>query len=406
MAQREEHHPGPLTLAEPRTWVWREWATEALAPSESVDALAEILRKRFSDQVEITYPSPVTGGQYLFRPRGWVGLWPVGKSGVLSIRPKIPILNVFRMWAWAGGVQWLKGLVDSGTDEDLPDRLYEMLVQRIQCRLHQGLYRAYLPRLERMGHLSGRLDLGLMVRAPWRVDLPCHYQEHTADVKENQILTWTLHLLRRSGVGREATQFQGEKLLRELGRHTTLKQFTAQDCQGFAYHRLNEDYAEIHVLCRFFLEFLSPDHEVGNHPMLAFQVDMAQLFERFVASWLKAHLPCSLRLGVQWAIPYGPGDSFRADMIIQDTATGRCLAVLDTKYKQVEAPSPADVHQARSYAEALNCAQAILVYPSMPLKPMDSVLGRIRTWTLAFPLNGNLEDGGQAFLSALIQGMD
>jgi 5-methylcytosine-specific restriction enzyme subunit McrC len=309
------------------------------------------------------------------------------------------------MWARAGDIQWPGGPVDSTSDEDLSSKLYEMLLQRVQDRLHQGLYRAYLPRQDRLGRLPGRLDLDRMIRAPWRVDLPCRFQEQTADLRENQILTWTLHLLSRTGVGSKATRLQGQRALRELGRQTTLKPFTALDCQGLAYHRLNEDYAELHILCRFFLEYLSPGHVVGDHPMLAFQVDMAQLFERFVAAWLKAHLPSHLRLGVQWSIPFAPGESFRADMVIQEAATGKCLAVLDTKYKDSEVPSPADIHQVRSYAEALNCSNAFLVYPTMPGKPMNTLLGRIRTLNLVFPLDGNLEQGGAEFLSCLLRSL-
>jgi 5-methylcytosine-specific restriction endonuclease McrBC regulatory subunit McrC len=139
--------------------------------------------------------------------------------------------------------------------------------------------------------------------------------------------------------------------------------------------------------------------------MLAFQVEMAPLFERFVATWLKEHLPSHLLLGIQWSIPSGSGDPFRADMVIHDVDTRKCLAVLDTKYKDVGTPSPEDVHQARSYAEALGCANAILVYPTMPSNPIDHRLGKIRTQTLAFSLKENLDEGGNDFLAALLPGI-
>ena len=393
---------GPMTTESQKTWMWREWTTESLLPSAEVEALAATLWQRYSEQVEVSYPSPITGGRYVFRPKGWVGLWSLGTSGLLSIRPKVPIKNVFNMWAWAGGLQWLKGLVVSSVDEDISDCLYRMLVERIQGRLHRGLFRTYVPRSERTTRFAGRLEIPPMIQSPWRVDLPCRFQEQTADIKENKILAWTLFLLVQSRVGDVQTRRQGEKVLRALMQHAGLKPFCASDCVGFTYNRLNEDYSELHALCRFFLEFLSPGHEVGEHAMLAFQVDMAQLFERFVAAWLKAHLPGSMKLEMQWSIPYGSGDAFRADMVIQDVDTGRCLAVLDTKYKQVDAPSPADVHQVRSYAEAMDCSQAVLIYPVTPGRPLDSVLGRIRTSTLAFSLDGDLELGGESLLFDLL----
>ena len=57
------------------------------------------------------------------------------------------------------------------------------------------------------------------------------------------------------------------------------------------YHRLNRDYEVLHALCRFFLENSGPAHSSGGHTFFPFLVDMAQLFERFVAGWLQKHLP-------------------------------------------------------------------------------------------------------------------
>ncbi|MCX7038200.1 MAG: hypothetical protein NT005_03560 [Spirochaetes bacterium] len=43
-------------------------------------------------------------------------------------------------------------------------------------------------------------------------------------------------------------------------------------------------------MCRFFLESSGPTHEPGGNLMLPFLVDMARLFELFVAEWLQQHI--------------------------------------------------------------------------------------------------------------------
>ncbi len=61
------------------------------------------------------------------------------------------------------------------------------------------------------------------------------------------------------------------------------------------YDRLNIDYRELHHLARFFLAYLSSDlsDQAAGAP---FTLDMAHLFERFVARRLRAALPNHLRL--------------------------------------------------------------------------------------------------------------
>ena len=178
---------------------------------------------------------------------------------------------------------------------------------------------------------------------------------------------------------------------------------------GRQYNRLNEDYRPLHALCRFFLEQSGASHELGDRTTLPFLVDMARLYERFVAEWLKAHretvlLPLGFDIKSQQRVYVGQGKAlyFDIDLVLQDMATGAAKYVLDTKYKASTAPASSDIAQVVAYAEAKGCQEGILVYPTPLSEPLNIRVGSIRIRSLIFSLAGDLEQAGYRFLQNLL----
>jgi 5-methylcytosine-specific restriction enzyme subunit McrC len=159
----------------------------------------------------------------------------------------------------------------------------------------------------------------------------------------------------------------------------------------------------MHALCRFFLDNLSPSHEAGLEKTTPFLVDMAMLYERFVAEWLRAHLPSHLIVEIQENVETGSrGEvSFRIDLVIKDTQTSVVKWVLDTKYKVPFKPSSEDVSQVLTYAKLKDSRRAALVYPTQLEQPYRGKLGDVEVVSLTFPLAGDLELNGQEFLKVL-----
>jgi len=98
--------------------------------------------------------------------------------------------------------------------------------------------------------------------------------------------------------------------------------------------------------------------------------------------------------------PYG-GPGMKADLVLYDRFQDRCLAVLDAKYKAAGPPAAGDVHQVRSYAEFLGCREALLVYPQALDHPLNLQSPGICARSIGFPLDGDLDAGGQALLELL-----
>ena len=135
--------------------------------------------------------------------------------------------------------------------------------------------------------------------------------------------------------------------------------------------------------------------------MTAFLIDMARLYERFVAGWIKARLGGDYQVSLQERLHFGndPHHTFVVDMVVYAAESGQALAVLDTKYKaSASGPGGADVAQVVAYATAKGSPQAIVVYPGALSRPFDQWIGPVRVRALPFVIEDDLESAGQSFL--------
>ncbi len=378
--------------------------------SQPTAALSEAvgiqLSTHYETQISLEPPTFKNNNLWQLTNQGWVGHIPLTDEIHLALTPKVSIDNLFRMLEYAyrlDSFHLLEGAIESDSLDDLYERLANILAKRVLDRGRKGYYRAYIPEHNQLPYVRGQIDLNNALAKPWNVTLSCHYQEHTADIEDNQILTWTLFQIARSGVCKERVLPTVRRAYRSLQNLTTLTPFEAQACVARLYHRLNDDYQPLHALARFFLEQSGPSHQLGERTMIPFLVNMWRLYELFVAEWLQLHLPSHLRLKKQHKVTLdeNSGLHFAIDLLIEDADTGRVLYVLDTKYKAPNAPSSGDVSQIIAYAQTQGAAEGILIYPIDLAQPLNTNSRGIRLRSLAFSLDGDLEIAGQVFLRNL-----
>lgn len=385
-----------------------EYQPRRLARTELAEVEGELLWRRYQAQVAVEFPSPKSEGQWQLTALGWAGYIPLSPELGLSLEPKVPLANLFRMLEYAYRLQSFRFLPELVACRSLPEfyeRLAGVLAGRVLERGRKGFYRTYLPQAGRLPYVRGRLDVSGLARSPERVRPVCHYQERTTDIDDNQILSWTLWRIMQGGLCSERTLPAIRRAYRALQGLVTLTPCTAQDCTGRVYSRLNDDYRPLHALCRFFLEHTGPGYTSGDRTMLPFLVNMARLYERFVAGWLDAHLPPGLGLEPQAQVSLRNADDlhFEIDLMLYETGhRGVARCVLDTKYKATGGPATEDIAQVIAYAQATNCRQAVLVYPTPLDRPLDSWVGDIRVRCLTFDLAGDVEAAGRGFLQALL----
>ncbi|PKN46561.1 MAG: hypothetical protein CVU59_05725 [Deltaproteobacteria bacterium HGW-Deltaproteobacteria-17] len=391
----------------------RESSSIELPEERLTEAQALWIEREHGDCLEVRWPFGGSRRRWILTARSMVGHLELPGGLQLHITPKVPLANLFAMLDFVHSdgreLRWYPGEVHVGRIEGLLQLLVRQLVAGVRHRLRLGLYRTYEARSEELMAVRGNIDTTASLRRPSGVRLPCRFEEHTADNAENRILTWTLWVIARGAcLGREQRRSVDE-LVRTLEGEVSLVPCTSKDCVGRVYHRLNEDYARLHGLCRFFLEHMAPAHAFGDRRMLPFLINMPSLFERFVAQSLEHGLAGRFQVKAQQHLPFGESRrwAFRFDLVLRDPATNRVLAVLDTKYKTQMSSGSHDVEQVLAYAAALGCAEAVLVYPVRLPGPLNEVIGAsgVRVRQLSLDIGANLAASVEELIANLVEGL-
>jgi 5-methylcytosine-specific restriction enzyme subunit McrC len=354
-------------------------------------------------KLEVQFPSPRTNGRYCLTPQGWVGWIPASSTLHLSLLPKVSLHNLFRMWQTAyrlPDIFWQDDLVKVKSLREFYEGLAVILAKMVLHRSRQGFHQAYQPQTEPLPFIRGRIS---QLPRPPQTAVICTHHIHTPDLPDNQILAYTLAQILRSRRCDESAQTAVRQAYRSLQGLVTYAEFEPDDCNGRFYTRLNQDYQPLHALCRFFLAHTGPSHQSGENAIQPFLINMATLFEQFVAEWLTQNLTAPWSLKSQETVYVGDNHDLhlQIDMVLYDE-NGHASAILDTKYKTPSKPSQADISQIVTYAKAKNCHEAILVYPEPLPRPLDIWLDDLHIRSLTFPLDSDLETAGQQFLQNVL----
>lgn len=392
----------------PQTYHLTEYETLHLPQNELPTKVGEQLWRTFDQsgkRLLVTFPSPKTAGLWQLTAQGWVGQIQLPHFLTLRISPKVPMARIFDLWELAYDLR-LAELWDSVTAVSAVPEFFsvlaQILAQRVVRRGRQGFQKAYLRKTDRLPYVRGKLLPQKTAIASPRVQLTCQYETQTTDIEDNQIVAYTLHQIARSGQCSPTTQTAVRRAYHLLHPLVTLRPFQPSDCQNRSYSRLNQDYATLHALCRFFLEHSGPHLANGNHHLMSFLLNMAQLYERSVANWLQANLPSPYQIKAQESTSIGPNDElrFQIDLTLYGE-NGRPLAVLDTKYKIPDKPNQADINQVITYAKAKGCHHALLIYPQPLPQPLNVSVGDVQLHTITFGIDEPLDVAGTQFLNQL-----
>ena len=385
-----------------------EYQPTRLPESAITHSMGEAIWRHYGAKIAVDFPSPKTDNQWQLTSQGWVGYIPFNSEFGIALKPKAELCNIFGMLEYAyhlKSFQFLEGFFDCESLEEFYERLANILARLVLDRGRRGFYRAYIPESDNLPYLRGRMDMSHAITKPWDEKLLCHYEEHTGDLEENQILAWTLSRIAQSGMCTELVLPTVRRAYRALQGFVSLRAYHPKECIGRLYNRLNEDYHPMHALCRFFLEHSGPSHQLGDRTMLPFLLNMERLYELFVAEWLKAHLPSEFALRMQERVEIDQKQDlhFDIDLVIYDTKSGASCYVLDTKYKVAPTPSSSDIAQVIAYAQTKGCLSTVLIYPVRLENPIDAWSKNIHIRSLVFSLDGDLELAGQNFLIELLQ---
>ena len=362
-----------------------------------------------SKEFSLQFPSPINDDRYEIECVSKVGYIPIDSDTIVRVTPKVPIANLFGMLELAYDLQSFKffdGIVGVESIEEVFENLASILANRVLDRVRRGLHGDYVEYNEEMSVVKGRIDMAKTVQllAVGGAAVQCRFHEHTKDIDDNQILLGTLQIISRLNFRRPDVVSSVNSARRALAGTIELRNLHSSECVLRIYNRLNDDYAPMHGLCRFFLEHAGPGIGRGTSDLIPFVVDMPLLFEAFVAKWLEKHAPNEIKVrGHHKAVlDSNKNLHFDIDIVIEDSATSAPLAVIDTKYKRDGTPQQNDIQQVVAYAVRMGVNKAYLVYPQKLIEPMRATVGHVTVEALSVDLSENIDEGVNALLKGLI----
>ncbi|WP_284974269.1 restriction endonuclease [Arthrobacter sp. efr-133-TYG-104] len=312
---------------------------------------------------------------------GW-SLLPVGRVGAVQIddllvrvkpKEKVGLSRLLFLLGYAADPGFRPDNVIGAEDEDLFAALAESLARHAERALERGPLNGYVSVEEALRTVKGRIRVGdQMSRRPGLLlPLEVSYDDHTSDVVENQILRAAIRTMMRvprlpeALVGRLAHVESRLEGVSALNQGAVLPAWTES--------RTNSHYVPALRLSEIILRSLSAESGVGHRMVASFVVNMATVFEDFVATALKEALDAYPGL-TEWQYEAyldkaEPG--FRTNERVQmfvdvvHFVSGRPYMIFDAKYKAASANGAypnADQYQMLAYCTALGVSRAWLVY--------------------------------------------
>jgi 5-methylcytosine-specific restriction enzyme subunit McrC len=286
---------------------------------------------------------------------------------------------------------------------ELEGSLLEIWIRYFASELNHLLRRdrraAYVEVEERASYIRGRLLVERMMsgRESLSGQYPCRHEVYTSDHLLNQTLKFCNRLL-LSQTRVPATL----SLLREnamLLDEVSNDPVTARDLDRIHLNRLNAEYQPLLDLCRLLLTHAALDFRAGRITQVAFMFDMSQLFEEFIAEFLRRHHHAIRLAGGRQLTAVEPqhflGRLFgefqmKVDLRLIDES-GRTI-LLDTKYKTLDSSkrhqdlSQADFYQMYGYGRAgrEEHHDIVLLYPQTDGIAKTFVSGDLRLHIRSF----------------------
>ncbi|KAA3640997.1 MAG: restriction endonuclease [Bacteroidetes bacterium] len=248
------------------------------------------------------------------------------------------------------------------------DFYFELFIREVEYLLKKGLIKKYRPTEENSFALKGNILFGKHIQQNI-VHKERFYIRHSKYDNIHllhQILHETLLLLKRINSNAFLSSRIGSLLLNfpEVKR---LK-ISAATFDKIHLNQKTEGYNNALEISRLLLLNYHPDLTTGHNDVLALMFDMNVLWERFVYVSMRKQKPEGLSVKAQqskyfWESMQGKKSRMKPDILVSCGKDN--LAVLDTKWKNMEAKNPSldDLRQLYVYHEYYETPKAALVYP-------------------------------------------
>ncbi|MFJ4208535.1 McrC family protein [Paenarthrobacter sp. NPDC089675] len=355
---------------------------------------------------------PAHGGAWTILPAGKVGAVQIGEL-LVRVKPKekVGLNRLLFLLGYAADPGFRPNNVIGSEDEDLFAALGESLARHGERALERGPLNGYVSVEEALRTVKGRIRVGDQVsRRPGQLlPLEVSYDDYTADVAENQILRGAIRMMMQVPrlsdplLGRLAHLDSKLEGVSVLNHGAALPVWTES--------RINGHYVPALRLSEIILRSMSAEAGTGHRMVASFVVNMATVFEDFVATALKEALEPYPGL-TEWqyeafldeAEPgFRSSDRVRMFVDVVHCVNGRPALIFDAKYKAASASGAypnADHYQMLAYCTALGVPRAWLVYAGRG-EPRVRRIRNAGVSVVEFPLD--LSQEPEALLAGVVE---
>ncbi len=363
-----------------------------LAEDDRRDVRVELdgLRAAALESTGLVHVRPTGNGVWNLLPRGRVGAIRIDDVDVV-VTPKVGIARLLFLLGYAADPGFRPEDVDGVPDDDLWPAIAETLCRHAERAVMRGILQGYVTREEALPLVRGRIRIAdqLARRPGMLLPIEVRYDEYDVDIAENRILRSALR--RMLTVPRVAPPVRS-RLAHLDGRLDGATPLIAgTPSPQWRPNRLNRQYHAALRLSEIVLRHQSFEVGQGGLSVAAFVVDMARVFEDFVATALReAWLARPGRTWPQYPASLDTDDSIRMKVDVVHLVDGEPRIVADAKYKLESSAGGypnADQYQVLAYCTALHVPVGWLVYAE---GSRGAVMRRVRNTGISiveYPLN-------------------
>lgn len=266
----------------------------------------------------------------------------------------IPIQNVYYMLSYAFQVLNEQGYKNIATEQfqNTAELMAAILEKGIALQLKRGLGKEYIPQMEALSSLRGKIDIAesIKTQSMLRKQLICTYDEFSVNSTMNRIIKSTVELLLCSNISK-----QRKKNLRKLMVYFGEVDFIDLHAVNWnvQYNRNNQTYRMLISICYLVVKGLLQTQSDGSKKLMDFfdEQRMCRLYEKFILEYYRKEFRNLITANAS-QIPWQLDDEessmlpvMQSDIMLQ---RGDRVLIIDTKYYEHSTQVQFDKHTLHS----------------------------------------------------------
>ncbi len=266
----------------------------------------------------------------------------------------IPIQNVYYMLSYAFQVLNEQGYKNIATEQfqNTAELMAAILEKGIALQLKRGLGKEYIPQMEALSSLRGKIDIAesIKTQSMLRKQLICTYDEFSVNSTMNRIIKSTVELLLCSNISKQRKK-NLRKLMVYLGEVDFIDLHTVN--WNVQYNRNNQTYRMLISICYLVVKGLLQTQSDGSKKLMDFldEQRMCRLYEKFILEYYRKEFRNLITANAS-QIPWQLDDEessmlpvMQSDIMLQ---RGDRVLIIDAKYYEHSTQVQFDKHTLHS----------------------------------------------------------